>query len=136
MTSVDKVPQLMTVEDANNRLPLVKAIVSDITKQAQNLQVKRQRYEEVKGGSESDRVSCEAELSREVERLEDLVDELKQINVELKDPISGHVDFPALVGGRHISLCWILGEEEVGHWHEVNAAYEDRRALLELAGQD
>lgn len=133
MTSVDKQP-LMTLDDANKRLPLVRAIVTDITQQAQKLQVRRERFEDIKGASEQERLDCEAELSRDMERLESLVEELKQINVELRDPISGHVDFLALVNGRQVSLCWVLGEDEVTHWHEVDAVFDDRRVLLELAG--
>lgn len=133
MTSVDKQP-LMTLDDANKRLPLVRAIVSDITQQAQKLQVRRERFDDIEGATDEDRQECEAELSRDMERLEALVEELKQINVELKDPISGHVDFPALVNGRQVSLCWVLGEDEVAHWHEIDATFDDRRVLLELAG--
>ena len=131
MNSVYK--QLMTAEDANKRLPLVRAIVTDITRHAQELRDRRERFEDVKGNSGDDESNCEEELSRDMERLEDLIDELNQINVELKDPIVGHVDFPALLGGRRVSLCWVLGEGEVGHWHEADASFEDRRSLLETA---
>jgi hypothetical protein len=131
MNSVDK--QLMTVEDANKRLPLVRAIVTDITKLAKELSDRRGRFDDESGSGGDHESRRENKLSRHMERLEDLIDELNQIDVELKDPILGHVDFSALLGGRRVSLCWVLGEGEVGHWHETDESLDDRRSLLETA---
>jgi len=131
MNSVDK--QLMTVAEANKRLPLVRAIVADITKHAQQLNERQERFDDEKTRRGQDQPERDLELSREMERLEDLIDELNQINVELRDPIPGHVDFPAMLDGRRVNLCWVPGEDEVGHWHETDGSFADRRSLLETA---
>jgi hypothetical protein len=39
------------------------------------------------------------------------------------------VDFPALLDGREVYLCWVVGEPEVAHWHELEAGFAGRRAL-------
>jgi hypothetical protein len=47
----------------------------------------------------------------------------------LKDPESGLVDFPADREGRRVLLCWRLGEERLGWYHEVSSGYSGRRPL-------
>ena len=48
---------------------------------------------------------------------------------------SGLVDFPSEMNGRHVLLCWRLGEPEVQFWHEVDAGYAGRQPLSpELVG--
>ena len=51
---------------------------------------------------------------------------------ELRDIETGLVDFPALVQGRQVWLCWRLGEEAVAWWHELDAGVAGRRPLEEL----
>ncbi len=47
----------------------------------------------------------------------------------LRDIDRGLVDFPALVDGREIYLCWELGEDEVAYWHELESGYGGRLPL-------
>ena len=51
----------------------------------------------------------------------------------LRDIERGLIDFPALVAGRPVFLCWELGESDVAFWHEVETGYGSRRPLIELA---
>jgi hypothetical protein len=51
----------------------------------------------------------------------------------LRDIEHGLIDFPALVGGRQVWLCWQLGEDDVGFWHELETGFGSRRPLIELA---
>jgi hypothetical protein len=52
--------------------------------------------------------------------------------ITLRDIESGLIDFPALVGGRQIWLCWRLGEDDVAWWHELDTGLAGRRPLAEL----
>jgi len=47
----------------------------------------------------------------------------------LRDPDIGLVDFPAEREGRRVFLCWRLGEEQVGWFHETSGGYTGRRPL-------
>lgn len=51
--------------------------------------------------------------------------------IELKDIDQGLVDFPSLREGRVVYLCWLLGEERVGWWHEIEAGIAGRQPLEE-----
>jgi hypothetical protein len=39
------------------------------------------------------------------------------------------VDFPALRDGREVYLCWQEGEDEITHWHEIDAGFAGREEL-------
>ena len=47
----------------------------------------------------------------------------------LRDPETGLVDFPAEREGRRVFLCWKLGEERVGWYHEATGGFGGRRRL-------
>jgi hypothetical protein len=47
----------------------------------------------------------------------------------LRDPDTGLVDFPAERDGRRVFLCWKLGEDHVGWFHEATGGFGGRRPL-------
>jgi len=58
-----------------------------------------------------------------------LIDKISRTGVLLKDLQRGLVDFPHVSEGKEVFLCWELGEEEVGYWHEIEAGYVGRQPL-------
>ena len=71
------------------------------------------------------RKSCK----RTAERLREFVDELRRLGIEPTNGSEGLVDFPALIDGRKVFLCWKLGEPQVRYWHEPDAGYRQRHPL-------
>ena len=55
------------------------------------------------------------------------------LGLTLRDIERGLVDFPALVSGRQVWLCWQHGETIIGWWHDLETGFDGRRALAELA---
>jgi hypothetical protein len=66
------------------------------------------------------------------DQMQAAVAEIDGWGIQLRQIETGLVDFPALVSGRPIWLCWQIGETEVGWWHEVTAGFDSRRRLEEL----
>jgi hypothetical protein len=58
-----------------------------------------------------------------------LLDTVEQAGIVLRDIDRGLVDFPALIDGREVYLCWELGEDEVGYWHNLEGGYGGREPL-------
>lgn len=48
---------------------------------------------------------------------------------ELKDIDLGLVDFPAVLEGTEVLLCWRLGEPEVAFYHGPEDGFRGRRPL-------
>lgn len=140
MSSDDAVKRLFTVEEANLRLPLVRAIVQDIVNLFRDVQQRRERLASVKQlrgeGASSSRFhseetdQIEEEITKDEEKLAEFVRELHELGVEFKDPVLGLVDFPAQMDDRVVHLCWKLDEPEVQFWHELDAGFAGRQLLL------
>jgi len=129
--------KFFTVAEANSTLPLVRVIVRDITALARELRERHERLNRLKPGDrfrlsdahDEELRQVQAELERGQEKMADCIRELAQLGVELKDPLSGLIDFPSLMNGRPVYLCWRLGEAEVAHWHELEAGFAGRQKL-------
>jgi hypothetical protein len=115
-----------SLSEATKMLPLVKAIVGDISILAHSM---RERHERMLGLTGPAREEVEDSLDQDQHRLQELVDELNQLGIELKDFFTGLVDFPCWSNGREIYLCWKLGEPTIGHWHEIWAGFAGRRKI-------
>jgi hypothetical protein len=127
-----------TVHEANSALPLVRAIVRDITGLAHELRERHQRLARVRTSSrgrapseahQEELQQAEDEFEKAQEKMREFEHELGQLGVELKDYFTGLVDFPAWMDGRPVYLCWRLGEPEVAHWHELEAGFAGRQKV-------
>ena len=68
-----------------------------------------------------------------VDQMAAAVARIDTLGITLRDIERGLIDFPALVNGRQVWLCWELGEEQVAFWHELETGFGSRRALADLA---
>ena len=129
--------KVFTVESANAVLPLVKAITADLVQLSREVIERRERLALLAAGRSKsakdlygeELAQIEEELDKDTERLFGYVEELRQLGVEPKNGPDGLVDFPAMMDGRLVFLCWKLGEPEVLHWHELEAGFRGRQSL-------
>lgn len=82
--------------------------------------------------SESPRV-LDARIRAVIDQMEAAVTRLNEWSVQLRDIEAGLADFPALVNGRQVWLCWQLGEDEIHFWHDLTSGFGGRRPLIELS---
>lgn len=129
--------KLFTLEEANATLPLVRAIVTDLARLSRDVMERRERVSLLRGSRDPDShdpyseelAQIEDELAKDGRELQAYVEELRQLGVEPKNGIEGIVDFPSLMDGRVVYLCWHLGEPEVLYWHELEAGFAGRQPL-------
>lgn len=58
-----------------------------------------------------------------------LLETLEEADIVIRDIDRGLLDFPAMMDGREVFLCWELGEDEVAYWHDLSSGYGGRRPL-------
>jgi len=58
---------------------------------------------------------------------------IDELGLTLRDIERGLVDFPALVSGRQIWLCWQRGDRTIGWWHSLDTGFAGRLPLSEIA---
>ena len=90
------------------------------------------------GGGDGSPISSALRLTRL--RMQGLIDQMAAgvaridaLGLTLRDIERGLIDFPALVSGRQVWLCWQLGETSIGWWHGLDTGFDGRQPLSELA---
>lgn len=125
-----------TLEEANRALTLIRPITEDIltkTKKAQKLHNEVKIEKSTPYSNESmllGKLQCAEKLLNEVEYH---IAELNNIGVLLKDFDGGVVDFAHYIDGRIVYLCWMLGEETIQYWHEINEGFDKRKKIENAA---
>lgn len=140
------------LDDANARLPELREILGALGDQrAELIRLRDQvleRQEAVEAGAgraaetsgESAEVASDDELRVIRLRMQGVIDQMQAgvaridaLGIALRDIESGLIDFPALVSGRQVCLCWRLGEGDVEWWHEMTSGFSGRQPLIDLA---
>jgi len=72
-------------------------------------------------------------------RMQGLIDQMAagvaridDLGIALRDIPTGLVDFPAMVNGRQVWLCWRRDEDAIHFWHDLESGFAGRRPLIEL----
>jgi hypothetical protein len=130
--------RLFTPAEVNSLLPRLAPLIEqamDRHRQASALQHRlgeeRSRIRDSGGGLVDQR-----EWKARAERLDGLGIEIRALLQEVlelggvtKDLDLGLVDFPGMIGGETVNLCWKAGEPEVRFWHGLDEGYAKRKPL-------
>lgn len=103
------------------RLEEFRERLADIRREQQRLNGSFDRYSEIN--------DMQAELDQMNIDLQEIVDDIIAEGIIIRDIPSGLVDFPHLLDGRVVYLCWIRGEESIGFWHETDRGFDNRQPL-------
>jgi len=102
-----------------------------------NVRATRRSAESADGDEEPAGRSAERRVLRL--RMQGVIDQMQagvaridELGVSLREIETGLIDFPALVAGRQVWLCWRLGEGNVEWWHELGDGFGGRQALADL----
>jgi hypothetical protein len=111
-----------TPQEANLTLPLVKQIVGDILASAG--QVKALLASGVGPHNQ-------IQYDKLIAGVEDLTKELEDLGCFFKDWNfeKGLVDFPALIDGKEVFLCWHSDEPQVRWYHGLEDGFHGRRQI-------
>ena len=136
--------QTLSIEQVNQRLPLVAVIVRDIVSLHVDILSRKSRLKTIhrrrRGSSGSVNVyeeevhQMEAELIQDEQRLEGFTAELLAIGGHLTDPALGAVEFASELSGRDpVWLCWRPGDEFIQFWHAGSCGDSERIPLCHEA---
>jgi hypothetical protein len=150
LSEVHKPQKVFTVQGATRTLPLVGMVLRDIVEANAEIESLHSRRRQVGSRREAEgasgasprampretrgREDLEARIEEKVREIDDCLRELESIGCQCKDFRMGLVDFPAMLDGRVVYLCWKLGESEIGHWHEVDSGFSGRQPVGRLFG--
>jgi hypothetical protein len=66
---------------------------------------------------------------RSLAELKRILGQFQRREIQVKDLNRGLIDFPALMDGKEVFLCWESGEEDIEFWHDLTSGYAGREPL-------
>ena len=112
-----------TPSEARKTLPLVRKIVKDILDTSREMRLV------------ADEIGGEVEKNPRIQKLADDVGdfmiELEEIGCFFKDWDFqiGLVDFPAIIDGKEVFLCWRSDEDDIMFYHDMEAGFAGRKLI-------
>lgn len=130
--------KIFTLSEAQTLLPVVEALLRKAQTagaRAGELELEMQQLSHrifLSGGMHVD-VSVaarrRAEREKAVQEAKDTLAEIDSIGVQVKDLEEGLLDFPSVMEGKSVLLCWKLGEPAISHWHTEEEGFAGRKPL-------
>jgi hypothetical protein len=118
-----------TREEARSLLPQIRQWLARLSE----LHADLQKFEERLGGFMSSGTDLGGELVnkwvRTLADLEAVFLEFQRREIQVKDVERGLLDFPAIIGGKEVFLCWEKDEEDIEFWHDLDSGYAGRERL-------
>ena len=118
-----------TREEARELLPQVRKWLTELNHQREEMQ----RYEKrLSGLAEQgndiggDNVN---QWIRALAGMQSLLAEFQRRRIFIKDVSRGLIDFPAIIGGREVFLCWEKDEDDIEFWHDLETGFSGREKL-------
>ena len=62
-------------------------------------------------------------------RFKETIERIQEFGCLVKDLDSGLIDFPTLLNGVEVYLCWKLGESGIHFWHGVEEGFRGRKPI-------
>ncbi|HSW56677.1 MAG TPA: DUF2203 domain-containing protein [Ignavibacteriaceae bacterium] len=112
-----------TAAEAKKTLPLVRKIVKDILDTSREM---RLIADEVGSNVEND-----PRIQKLADDIEKFMQELEEIGCYFKDWnfLIGLIDFPAIIDGREVFLCWRSDEDDIMYYHDADAGFAGRKLI-------
>jgi len=118
--------EILDVAEARSRLPLVRPFVAEmvhLTEEVNDIKLRLATHELAK---EKERQHALVKLDALHEAITAVVDEINALGAVVKSAADGLIDFYAWRDNEMVLLCWLLGEDELNHWHAMNAGFGGR----------
>lgn len=132
----EEMPKLYTAEEARALVPRLRVILTALRAEKRQIEAEAlalgQLTPAIRGnGHGAAATRHEARMAELMKSMQDRLDELSELDIQVKDIDTGLVDFLSLREGRVVYLCWQMDEPTVAFWHELDAGYAGRQPLDE-----
>ena len=118
-----------TRDEAEALLPQLRAWLAELNR----LREEVERYDKRLGGLNAEGQDTGGETVnnwiRALAGMQNILGEFQRREIFIKDLSRGLVDFPALIGGKEVFLCWESDEDTVEFWHDLDTGYGGREKL-------
>jgi hypothetical protein len=118
-----------TREEANALLPQIRRWLDQLNRLRENLHRIEKRLSGLTESGNDIGGETVNHWIRHLADIQEILSEFQRREIFIKDLERGLLDFPAIIGGREVFLCWEQDEEQVEFWHELETGFGGRERL-------
>lgn len=123
-------PILFSLEEANQQLDWLKSTMAEIQRARKAiLKIKPEIEPVLEKAISNGQSHVTPQLLPHFRTIKSNVEEIRSRGIVVRDVNTGLVDFPSIMDGRIVLLCWQYGESSIGYWHEADSGYAGRKPL-------
>lgn len=115
-----------TPDEANTLLEALQPQLDELVGQ---IRLARSISGEGAAGGREVRAEAQLQLHRLKQQAQTTLDGILATGVYVKGLEPTLLDFPALMDGQEVLLCWREGEAGIAHWHPLHTGYAGRKPL-------
>jgi hypothetical protein len=118
-----------TRDEARALLPQIRAWLADLNRFRTDVE----RYDRRLSGMNTEGQDTGGEMVnnwiRGLAGMQHILADFQERQILIKDLSRGLIDFPALIGGKEVFLCWESDEDDIEFWHDLETGYGGREKL-------
>lgn len=116
-----------TLHEAQALLPIIREELHYLQKLQNEFQEKYVERRTLSNEDDSFELECQLEFLQMEANLH--VQNIHNHGVQLKDIDLGLIDFPALINGKEVLLCWKQGENQIEYYHGIHDGFMGRKKI-------
>ncbi len=118
-----------TRDEARALLPQIRQWLAQLNQLRKNVERFEQRLSQM--AAQSDDIGGETvnDWIRALADMQQILVEFQRRQIFIKDLDRGLIDFPAIIGGREVFLCWESDEDDIEFWHDLESGFAGRERL-------
>ena len=120
-----------TVEEARELLPKLRLWLDELNRHRKRVKQLDERLEQLLAGGADPGGELVNEWIKHLAGIQKRLAGFRELDIQLKDLERGLIDFPAIIGGKEVFLCWEKDEDDIEFWHDLDTGYAGRERLPE-----
>jgi hypothetical protein len=118
-----------TRDEARALLPQIRQWLARLNQLRKNVERFEQRLGQMAAQSTDIGGETVNDWIRALADMQQVLVEFQRRQIFIKDLDRGLIDFPAIIGGREVFLCWESDEDDIEFWHDLESGFAGRERL-------
>lgn len=118
-----------TRDEARALLPQIRIWLGHLNRAHKRVKQSEQQIGQIIAGASDAGGGLVNGLIKDLCEMKRILSQFHRREIQIKDLQRGLIDFPAILGGKEVFLCWEQDEEDIEYWHDLNTGYAGREKL-------
>jgi hypothetical protein len=118
-----------TRDEARALLPQIRAWLAELNRFRDDVDLYDKRMSGLNAEGQDTGGTTVNNWIRALAGMQQILADFQLREIFIKDLSRGLIDFPALIGGKEVFLCWESDEDDIEFWHDLETGYGGREKL-------